>query len=155
MNFGTNGFSLRFLKISVAYLFPHLLLFDEEILILSDEETLIIFLNYKMKKKFYLLRSKKMKKMVLLTMGRTLLLAILGLPLTLSAQNMKWNGNTEQLTAGAGETVYIRHEGLTMEGAGFSASGISRTYSFDYDVAGVYDDTSDETSDENKVEESE
>jgi hypothetical protein len=44
MNFGTNGFSLRFLKISVAYLFPHLLLFDE-ILILSDEETLIIFLS--------------------------------------------------------------------------------------------------------------
>ena len=45
MNFGTNGFSLRFLKMSVAYLFPHLLLFDEEILILSDEETLIIFLS--------------------------------------------------------------------------------------------------------------
>lgn len=44
MNFGTNGFSLRFLKMSVAYLFPHLLLFDE-ILILSDEETLIIFLS--------------------------------------------------------------------------------------------------------------
>lgn len=37
-----------------------------------------------------------MKKMVLLTMGRTLLLAILGLPLTLSAQNMKWNQTYQQ-----------------------------------------------------------
>ncbi|MBR6192587.1 MAG: LPS export ABC transporter periplasmic protein LptC [Treponema sp.] len=67
--------------------------------------------------------------------------------LELKAQNMKWNGNTEQLTAGAGETVYIRHEGLTMEGAGFSASGISRTYSFDYDVVGVYDDSADDSQD--------
>lgn len=61
--------------------------------------------------------------------------------LEMTAQNLKWNGNTEQLTAGAGETVYIRHEGLTMEGAGFSASGISKSYSFDYDVEGTFEDS--------------
>jgi len=61
--------------------------------------------------------------------------------LEIKTQNLRWNSNTEQLTAGAGETVYISHEGLTMEGSGFSASGISRTYSFDFDVMGVFDDS--------------
>ncbi|MBQ1833943.1 MAG: LPS export ABC transporter periplasmic protein LptC [Treponema sp.] len=70
--------------------------------------------------------------------------------LKIKAQNLKWNGNTEQLTSGVGETVYIDHEGLSMEGAGFSASGISRTYAFDYDVQGVYDDSPETAEEEEK-----
>lgn len=65
--------------------------------------------------------------------------------LEVKAQNLRWNGNTEQLTSGIGETVYIRHNGLSLEGSGFSASGISRSYTFDYDVEGVYDDSDDST----------
>lgn len=62
-----------------------------------------------------------------------------GQDLELTAQNLKWNGNTEQLTASTSETVRIRHQGLSLEGTGFSASGITRSYSYEYDVEGFYD----------------
>ena len=53
------------------------------------------------------------------------------------AQNLKYNGNTKQLTAGKDEEVEIRREGLTMVGTGFSASGVSNSFSFSSDVSGT------------------
>lgn len=73
----------------------------------------------------------------------------------LSAENLRWNGNTEQLTASAGETVFIKKDGLEMEGSGFSASGISNSFSFKYEVSGTFTDTDSDSQtqdDENKVE---
>ena len=73
----------------------------------------------------------------------------------ISAENLRWNGNTEQLTASAGETVFIKKDGLEMEGSGFSASGISNSFSFKYEVSGIFTDTDSDPQtqdDENKVE---
>lgn len=86
------------------------------------------------------------------TLFTDILIKNYGQDMEIQAQNLKWNNNTEQLTAGTGETVSIRHEGLILEGSGFAASGITKSYSFDYDVEGVYDDSpqsedSDETLD--------
>ena len=60
--------------------------------------------------------------------------------LEIKGQHLKWNGNTEQLTTDSLEKVYIKHKDLTLEGSGFSASGISKTFSFTGQVNGVYED---------------
>ena len=71
----------------------------------------------------------------------------------IAASNLRWNGNTEQLTASAGETVHIKKDGLEMEGSGFAASGISNSFSFKYEVSGTYSDetTGDELSSETEA----
>ena len=71
----------------------------------------------------------------------------------IAASNLRWNGNTEQLTASAGETVHIKKDGLEMEGSGFAASGISNSFSFKYEVSGTYSDetTGDEGSSETEA----
>lgn len=53
------------------------------------------------------------------------------------AQNLKYNGNTKQLTAGKDEEVEIQREGLTLIGTGFSASGVSNSFSFSSGVSGT------------------
>ncbi len=68
--------------------------------------------------------------------------------LEISAENLRWNGNTEQLTASAGETVRIKKDGLEMEGSGFSASGISNSFSFKYEVSGTFTDSEEQNPDE-------
>ncbi len=60
------------------------------------------------------------------------------------ANNIKWNGITQQLTSSAAETVTISHGGMTMEGGGFAASGLSRSFTFDYAVSGTYTDNKEE-----------
>lgn len=67
-----------------------------------------------------------------------------GQDMEIQAQNLRWNGNTEQLTSGIGDLVTVSTQNMTVEGVGFSASGISNTFSFDYDVDGTYDDSSEE-----------
>ncbi|MBO4320675.1 MAG: LPS export ABC transporter periplasmic protein LptC [Treponema sp.] len=53
------------------------------------------------------------------------------------AQNLRYNGNTKQLTAGKDEEVEVRREGLTLIGTGFSASGVSNSFSFNSGVSGT------------------
>ena len=53
------------------------------------------------------------------------------------AQNLKFNGNTKQLSAGKDEQVEIRRQGLSMIGTGFSASGVSNSFSFSSGVDGT------------------
>ncbi len=52
------------------------------------------------------------------------------------AEILRWNEKNEQLTSGRGEMVKIEKEGTVMRGTGFSASGISKTFSFRGTVSG-------------------
>ncbi len=54
----------------------------------------------------------------------------------LTAQNLKWNGKTEQLTSGLGESVHLKRNDLELEGSGFSASGVSQSFKFTGPVKG-------------------
>lgn len=53
------------------------------------------------------------------------------------AQNLRFNGNTKQLIAGKDEEVEIIRENLALVGTGFSASGISNSFSFNSGVSGT------------------
>ncbi len=55
----------------------------------------------------------------------------------LKATNLKWNGKTEQLSSGKNDTVYLIRNDIEIEGTGFSASGISRSFTFEESVSGV------------------
>ena len=52
------------------------------------------------------------------------------------ADMLRWNGKTEQLTGGRKDTARIEKEGTVMYGTGFSASGVSKTFSFSGTVSG-------------------
>ena len=67
------------------------------------------------------------------------------------ADMLRWNKKTEQLTSGVNSTVRVEKEDTVMEGRGFAASGVSKTFSFSGGVNGDI-----ETSDsEDKTEEEE
>lgn len=53
-----------------------------------------------------------------------------------SAANLKWNGKTEQLTSGRTDNVSIKRGKTVMSGSGFSASGVSKQFSFTGVVTG-------------------
>ena len=55
----------------------------------------------------------------------------------LKATNLKWDGKTEQLSSGKTDTVYLIRDDIEIEGTGFSASGISRSFTFEESVSGV------------------
>ena len=52
------------------------------------------------------------------------------------ADMLKWNGNTEQLTGGRKDTARIEKDGAIIYGSGFSASGVSKSFSFSGSVSG-------------------
>ena len=52
------------------------------------------------------------------------------------AEILRWNEKSEQLTSGRGEMVKVEKDGTVMRGTGFSASGISKTFSFRGTVSG-------------------
>ena len=56
-----------------------------------------------------------------------------------SANMLKWNGKTEQLTGGKRDTAKIEKDGTVIYGTGFSASGVSKTFSFSGTVSGEID----------------
>ena len=56
--------------------------------------------------------------------------------LRVTAEALKWNGKTEQLTSGRGDAVQIEKENTTLRGTGFAASGVSKTFSFSGNVIG-------------------
>ena len=49
---------------------------------------------------------------------------------------LKWNGKTEQLTGGKRDTAKIEKDGTVIYGTGFSASGVSKAFSFSGTVSG-------------------
>lgn len=52
------------------------------------------------------------------------------------ADVLRWNEKTEQLTSGKSDLVKIEKEDTVMFGSGFSASGVSKTFSFTGSVSG-------------------
>lgn len=60
------------------------------------------------------------------------------------ANMLRWNGRSEQLTSGRGDMVKIEKDDTIMRGSGFSASGISKTFSFRGNITGTIE-TSEET----------
>jgi LPS export ABC transporter protein LptC len=52
------------------------------------------------------------------------------------ADILRWNKKTEQLTSGVNSVVKVEKDDTVMEGTGFSASGISKTFSFSGGVSG-------------------
>ena len=52
------------------------------------------------------------------------------------ADMLKWNGKTEQLTGGRKDTARIEKDGTVIYGTGFSASGVSKNFSFAGSVSG-------------------
>lgn len=52
------------------------------------------------------------------------------------ADGLKYNGKTEQLTSGKGDSVTIENETTSLRGTGFAASGVSKSYSFSGNVIG-------------------
>lgn len=61
---------------------------------------------------------------------------------TLLAQNLRWNGKTEQLISGAQDQVTLIKDGLSLTGMGFSASGVTHRFVFEKGVTGSYEETS-------------
>ncbi len=64
------------------------------------------------------------------------------------ASVLKWNGRSEQLTSGRSDMVKIEKDDTIMRGSGFSASGISKIFSFRGNITGTIE-TNDEK-EENK-----
>lgn len=56
--------------------------------------------------------------------------------ITVSADTIKWNGKSEQLTSGRNDTVTIKKGNTVISGSGFSASGVSRSFAFTGVVTG-------------------
>ena len=67
------------------------------------------------------------------------------------ANALRWNGRTEQLTSGRGDMVKIEKDDTIMRGSGFTASGISKTFSFRGNITGTIE-TSDEKEETENVE---
>jgi hypothetical protein len=52
------------------------------------------------------------------------------------ADELKWNGKTEQLVGGKSDTVRIEKDNTVIIGSGFAASGVSGNFSFSGSVSG-------------------
>lgn len=52
------------------------------------------------------------------------------------ADMLKWDGQTEQLIGGRKDTVRVEKDGTVLYGTGFSASGVSKSFSFSGTVSG-------------------
>lgn len=56
--------------------------------------------------------------------------------LEIKTDALRWNGKNQQLTSNRESDVYIKHDDMVITGKGFSASGISKSYSFSSAVTG-------------------
>lgn len=72
--------------------------------------------------------------------------------LKLQAQSLHYNGKTEQLTSDRNETVTIERKNTVIQGKGFSASAVSKTYSFENQVSGTIKDDSSDAENQNQAE---
>ena len=71
--------------------------------------------------------------------------------ISISAQALKWDGKTEQLTSGLNDVVSITKEGTQSRGSGFSASGVSRNFVFTGYVSGSIDTNEDESTESSQT----
>lgn len=55
----------------------------------------------------------------------------------IKAENLKWNGKSEQLTSSESDTVYLSRDDIEIEGQGFFASGVSKSFRFSKPVSGI------------------
>ncbi len=72
--------------------------------------------------------------------------------LKLQAQSLHFNGKTEQLTSDRNDTVTIERNNTVIQGKGFSASAVSKTYSFENQVSGTIKDDSSDEEEQNQAE---
>ena len=72
--------------------------------------------------------------------------------LKLQAQSLHFNGKTEQLTSDRNDTVTIERKNTVIQGKGFSASAVSKTYSFENQVSGTIKDDSSGEEEQNQAE---
>ncbi len=70
--------------------------------------------------------------------------------LKLNAQSLHFNGKTEQLTSDKNETVTIERKNTIISGKGFSASAVSKTYSFENQTSGTIKTDSSATESQNQ-----
>ena len=66
--------------------------------------------------------------------------------LTVKADNLKWNGKSEQLTSSRNDVVTIQKGDTVLQGSGFSASALSKKFVFNGVVSGYMDTTEDNSS---------
>lgn len=62
-------------------------------------------------------------------------ISIVSQEMKLYAETLQFNGKTEQLTSGRDDVVSIERKNAVVSGTGFSASGVSRSFSF---LSGVH-----------------
>lgn len=65
--------------------------------------------------------------------------------LNVQAESLKWNGKSEQLTSGRNAAVVLKKGETVIQGSGFSASGVSKRFSFTGNVSGNAENVSDNT----------
>ena len=56
---------------------------------------------------------------------------------TITADELRWDGNTEQLTSRRTDTITMKKNGTVVRGSGFSASGVSNRFVFTGAVSGT------------------
>ncbi len=66
------------------------------------------------------------------------------------ANSLLWNERTEQLISGRGDMVKVEKDDTVMRGSGFSASGISKSFSFKGNVVGTIETSEEEEKTENE-----
>lgn len=69
-----------------------------------------------------------------------------GEKMTMNAKSLLWYGDREQLVSGKNDIVSIVRDDIKIDGTGFSASGISRSFSFSGNIEGEIE-TEDEVQD--------
>lgn len=57
--------------------------------------------------------------------------------LLIQTDYLKWNNNSQQLQSNNQSLVTIQKDDLTVTGTGFSASGVSKTYTFNSNISGT------------------
>lgn len=63
------------------------------------------------------------------------------------AESLAFDKKTEQITSGYDSTVELSKDEMNVSGTGFSGSGVSKSFAFDYGVSGTIE-TGDELTDE-------
>lgn len=76
--------------------------------------------------------------------------------LTINASSLYFDGKSEQLVSGIAEEVSIKRKDTSITGTGFSASGVSNTFSFNQNISGTVTENPEKyTDNENELSESE
>ncbi|MBP3710297.1 MAG: LPS export ABC transporter periplasmic protein LptC [Treponema sp.] len=66
----------------------------------------------------------------------------------IKANELRWNGRSEQITSRRSDTITIKKDNMTIIGSGFSASGVSNSFAFTGAVSGFMETTDDAAQEE-------